>query len=107
MPEEKSALEKLADKLKSLWRKSGKASVIAARHTEFVVEPTIFVGDKLNPEILKVLVSNYLKNASKQDSGGSNIQVTPDKLIIKDHKGKPLIIVRDKKLIHEYLSQRV
>ncbi len=107
MPQEKSALEKLADKLKGLWRKSGNASVIAARHTEFVVEPRVFVGDKLNPEILKMLVEHYLSNAPKQDSGfGKNISVSYEKLIIKDSQGKPLVMVRDKKIIQEYLAQR-
>ena len=106
MPEDKSALEKLEAMLKALWKKSGQASVIAARHTEFVVEPKVFLGDKLNPEILKVLVMHYLANTSKQDSGaGRNIEATPEKLVIKSSKGKPLVIVRDKKIIKQFLSQ--
>lgn len=104
MPEEKSALEKLEDHLKDLWIKSGKASVVAAKHTEFVVEPKVFIGDKLNPEILKLLVINYLSQTSKQDSGMGNIDVTPDKLVIKSPKGTPLVIIRDKKIIEQYLS---
>ena len=106
MEEQKSALERLQEKLKNLWRKQGKAHIIAARHTEFVIEPKIFMGDKLNPEILKLLVINYLATTSKQDSGAGNIEVTPDKLVIKTSKGKPLAIVRDKKLIQQYLSAR-
>lgn len=106
MPEEKSALEKLEELLKDIWRQSGSASVIAAKHTEFVVEPKIFLGDKLNPEILKLLVLNYLGQTSKQDSGIGNVEVTPEKLIIKTPKGKPLVMVRDKKIIQQYLSAR-
>ncbi|NQT30433.1 MAG: hypothetical protein HQ596_07660 [Candidatus Saganbacteria bacterium] len=106
MPEDKSALEKLEDMLKMLWKKSGQASVIAARHTEFVVEPKVFLGNKLNPEILKALIMHYLANTSKQDSGaGNNIETTPDKMIIKSPKGKPLVIVRDKKIIKQFLAQ--
>jgi hypothetical protein len=101
---EKSALEKLEDLLKELWLKTGNAQVIAARHTEFVVEPKVFVGDKLNPEILKLLVINYLIQSSKQDSGIGNIEVTTDKLVIKTPKGKPMVIVRDRKLIQQYLA---
>ncbi|MEE8638442.1 MAG: hypothetical protein V3T21_05310 [Candidatus Margulisiibacteriota bacterium] len=107
MPEEKSALERLEEKLKDFWRKSGNPHVIAAKHTEFVVEPIIFMGDKLNPEILELLVLNYLTQTSKQDSGTGNIDVTPDKLVIKSPKGKPLVVVRDKKVIQQYLAQRV
>jgi len=104
---EKSALEQLAELLKKFWMESGQASVVAAKHTEFVVEPRVFIGDKLNPEILKLLVTNYLMNTSIQDSGAGNIDVTPEKLVIKTPKGKPLVIVRDKKLIHNYLAMRV
>ena len=107
MPE-RSALEKLEDLLKELWRRSGQASIIAAKHTEFVVEPKVFLGDKLNPEILKLLVINYLAQTSRQDSGiGNAVEVTPDKLIIKTPKGKPLVVVRDKKLIQQYLAAQV
>jgi len=108
MPEEKSALEKLEEAIKNYWRKSGKASVIAARHTEFVVEPKVFMGNKLHPEILKLIVKSYLASSSKQDSGtGNTIDVTPEKLEIKTSKGKPLVVVRDKKIINEYLTQQV
>ncbi|MFA5113477.1 MAG: hypothetical protein WC529_04165 [Candidatus Margulisiibacteriota bacterium] len=106
MEQEKSALEKLEELLKDLWRQSGSASVIAAKHTEFVVEPMVFLGDKMNPDILKLLVINYLVQTSKQDSGTGNVEVTPDKLTIKTPKGKPLVIVRDKKLIQQYLAAR-
>jgi hypothetical protein len=104
MSEEKSALEQLEELLKNLWRQNGSASVIAAKHTEFVVEPLVFIGDKLNPEILKLLVINYLTQTSKQDSGTGNIEVTPEKLVIKAPNGKPLVIVRDQKLIQQYLA---
>ena len=106
MPEEKSALEQLEAILKELWRQSGNASIIAAKHTEFVVEPKIFVGNKLNPEILKLLTLNYLAQTSKQDSGTGNVDVTPNKLVIKSPKGKPVVVVRDKKLIQQYLAAR-
>lgn len=106
MDQEKSALEKLEELLKDLWRQSGSAAVIAAKHTEFVVEPMVFLGDKMNPDILKLLVINYLVQTSRQDSGTGNIEVTPDKLTIKTPKGKPVVIVRDKKLIQQYLAAR-
>ena len=102
---EKSALEKFEDLLKDFWRKNGRPSIIAAKHTEFMVEPKIFMGNKLNPEILKLLVVNYLAQTSKQDSGAGNIDVTPEKLVIKSPKGRPLVVVRDKKIIQQYLSQ--
>ncbi len=106
MAEEKSAIEQIEAILKELWRQSGQGSVIAAKHTEFVVEPKIFLGDKLNPEILKMLVVNYLVQTSRQDSGTGNVEIQADKLVIKTPKGKPVVVVRDKKLIHQYLSAR-
>lgn len=105
MSEEKSALEKIEELLKDIWKQSGNAHVIAARHTEFVVEPKVFIGDELNPDILKLLVINYLVQSTKQDSGiGENIEVAPEKLVIKTSKGKPLVVVRDRKLIQQYLE---
>jgi hypothetical protein len=101
---EKEHLRKLEVLLKDFWRQSGKASVIAAKHTEFVVEPKVFIGDKLNPELLKLLVINYLVQTSKQDSGIGNIEATPDKLVIKSPKGRPMVVVRDQKIIQQYLS---
>jgi hypothetical protein len=107
MLEEKSALEQLEAALKELWRQSGSASIIAAKHTEFVVEPKIFLGNKLNPEILKLLTLNYLAQSTRQDSGlGGNIEATPDKLVIKTPRGKPVVVVRDKNVIRQYLSAR-
>jgi hypothetical protein len=106
MPEEKSALEKFEEMLKDFWREKGNPSIIAAKHSEFVVEPKIFLGDKLNPEILKLLVVNYLANTSKQDSGAGNIEASPDKIIIKTPKGRPVVIIRDKKIIQQYFAQQ-
>jgi len=103
MEKEKSSLEKLEELLKEIWRRDGNASVIAAKHTEFVVEPKIFVGNKLNPDILKMLAINYLAQSSKQDSGiGGNIEATPEKIVIKSAKGKPLVVIRDKKIIEHF-----
>jgi hypothetical protein len=101
---EKSELEKLEDVLRDFWKKNGNPHLIAARHTEFMVEPKIFLGDKLNPEVLKLLVLNYINSTSNQDSGTGNIDVSPDKLVIKTSKGKPLLVVRDKKIIRQYLA---
>lgn len=99
-------MEELEQALKEMWLEEGNPSVIAAKHAEFVVEPKVFFGNKLNPEILKLLVVNYLANSSSQDSGAGTVSVTPEKLTIKNPKGKPLVIVRDKKIIEEYLGQQ-
>ncbi len=104
MDNEKTPLEKLEGILKDFWKQKGKASIIAAKHTEFSVEPKIFVGEELNPEILKLLVINYLASTSKQDSGIGNVEATPEKIVIKTKSGKPVLIVRDKKIVESYLS---
>ena len=64
------------------------------------------MGDKLNPEILKLLVLNYLTQTSRQDSGIGNIEVATDKLIIKSPKGKPLVIVNDQRIVQQYINSR-
>ncbi len=107
MLEEKSALEKIEELLKEIWRETGSASIIAAKHTEFVVEPKIFLGDKLNPEILKLLVINYLAQSARQDSGVGSVEVTPEKLTIKSPKGKPLVVVSDRRIIQQYLAAQI
>lgn len=106
MSEEKDPLQQLEDLLKDFWKQNGNPHVIAAKHTEFLVEPKIFLGTKLNPEILKLLAINYLAQTSKQDSGTGNIDASPDKLVIKSPQGKPLVVVRDKKIIRQYLAQQ-
>jgi len=109
MPEdkEKSALEKLEAKLIKMWKQSGQASVISGRHTEFVVEPKVFMGDKLHPDILKFLVQGYLANTSTQDSGaGNDIEISPEKLVIKGPDGKKMIVVRDKEIIRQYIASQ-
>jgi hypothetical protein len=106
MLEEKSALEKLEELLKEIWKETGSASIIAAKHTEFMVEPRVFLGNKLNPDILKLLTINYLMQSAKQDSGIGNIEVTPDKLTIKSPKGKPLVVVSDRRIIQQYIAAR-
>ncbi|MFA5035315.1 MAG: hypothetical protein WC500_06020 [Candidatus Margulisiibacteriota bacterium] len=107
MSEEKSALEQLEVALKELWKRSGQASVIAAKHTEFVIEPKIFMGDKLNPEILKMLALNYLSQTSHQDSGIGNVEVAPDKITINSPKGKPLVIINDQRVVQQYINSRL
>jgi hypothetical protein len=107
MPEEKSALEQLEELLKNYWKQSGNASVIAAKHTEFVIEPKVFLGNKLNPEILKLLTVNYLLQSSHQDSGlGGKIEIAPDKLTVKTPGGKPVVAIRDKNIIQQYLAMK-
>ncbi len=101
-----SALDKLEKILKKFWRKRGQGHVIAAKHSEFVIEPKIFLGDKLNPEILKLLTLAYLANTSRQDSGTGNIDISPEKLVIKSPKGKELVVIRDKNIIQQYIAQR-
>lgn len=107
MPEDnRSAMEKLEEKLKELWRKSGQASIIAARHTEFVVEPKVFVGNKIHSDVLKVLTLCYLSSAAAQDSGVGNVDASPEKLVINSDEGKPLVVVKDKRIIRQYLAQQ-
>lgn len=97
-----NTLEKLEDLIKGVWKRSGGASIIAAKHTEFMVEPMVFLGNKINPEILKCLVANYLADKSID----KNVELKGDRLIIKSPKGKPLVEVSDPKLIQPYLATR-
>lgn len=107
MPGEISALEKLEWVFKEFWKDFGNPSVIAAKHTEFMVEPKVFIGNKINPEILKLLALAYLAHAVQQaPSLKKNIEIAPDKLVIKSPNGKPLIIVRDKNIIRQYIASQ-
>ncbi|MFH1387391.1 MAG: hypothetical protein ABIH50_06985 [bacterium] len=98
-----NTLEKLENLIKGVWKQSGNASIIAAKHTEFVIEPKVFLGNKMNPEVLKCLVSNYLADGSIT----KNIEIKGDRLIIKSPKGKPLVEVSDPKIIQEFLARQV
>lgn len=102
-PDPKKELE---SKLRNFWLDHGEASVIAGKHAEFVVEPKIYFGDKLNPEVAKLIIQIYLLQCSKEDTAAGRILASPNKIVIKDSKGKPAVIVRDKALIAEYLACR-
>ena len=104
--QEKSALELVEDSLKGYWRKRGNPHIIVGRHSEFVVEPRMFMGKKLNPEIERLLIKNYLASAAAGDSGMGKVVVKSNKLLIKDQHGKTVVTVSDRKLIKEYLAQR-
>jgi len=102
---EKLRKEKIKRIIESFWEENGTAQVVTGKHSEFIIEPKIFLGNEVNPEVAKLIIKTYLAEVIKNDSGQGRVIATPEKLIIKDSKGNIAAIVRDKSIIEEYLSQ--
>jgi hypothetical protein len=83
--------------LKAFWLEHGKPITINAKHTCVNVEPKFIIGNRLNPEIAKKIISVYLS------------QITSDKVvseqILIDHDG--VKIFDEGEVVLEIVNQRL
>jgi hypothetical protein len=100
-----TALEKAQEALRKFWLEKSKTPVIKAKHAEIYIEPKVFVGKKLNPEIEGLIVKERLSKITPEDIAKGRIVITADKILIKDKTGKPLAEVRSKKLINNMINK--
>jgi len=105
MSSNKTALEKAEDLLKKFWRENSKAPVIKAKHAELRIEPRVFVGGKLNSEIARLLVKEYLSKISMEDIARGRVIITSDRIRIRDESGKTIAEIRSKALINSMINR--
>ncbi len=101
----KTALEQAEEQLKKFWLEKSHAPIIKAKHTEIFVEPRVFVGGEINPEIMKLVVSEYLSKVSVEDIGKGRVIITSDLIKIKDDDGTLLAEVRGKRIIDSMINK--
>jgi len=97
----KTYLEKLEDELKKIWRAYGSKGPIKGALTEIDVEPKIFVGDSLNPEVSDLLASVYLSKTTIEDVENGNLEIRDEAIVIKDKNKKPIAIIRSQIALRE------
>jgi hypothetical protein len=103
--EQKTAFELAEDALRKFWREKSKTTIIKAKHTEIVVEPKIFMGGHINPEVGKLLIKEYLSNLSPEDIAKGRVVITADMIMITDDNGELIAEVRSKKLINSMINK--
>jgi len=103
--QEKTALQKVEDTLKRFWMGQKKSRLINARHTEVLVEPKVFIGGSLNPEISKLLIQEYLGKISAEDIAKGRVIITSDLIRIFNNDGTLVAEVRGKRIIDSMINK--
>lgn len=100
-----SSFDKLEQELKNIWVEYGHSSPVKGVHTEVTIEPQVFVGNKLNNEIADILVQLYLSRLGPQDLKDGRVEIDEDVMTLYSDEGKPLVEIRSKKTIREFISR--
>ena len=98
----KTYLEKLESELKKVWEEYGSHGPIKGAHTEIEVEPKVFLGDAINPEIADILASIYLSKTTIEDINNGNLELRDEAIVIKDKNKKPIAIIRSQMALREF-----
>lgn len=102
---EKTAIEQMEEALLTFWRDYGRSRAVKALHTEVEIKPRIFLGNEINPEIMKLLIIVFLSQAKIEDILYGRIIVSPEKVIINDDSGRKLAEVANPRLIAGMINQ--
>ena len=89
----RSALEKIEETLKWFWRKNSDTKMMKAKNAEFIVEPKVFIGGEINPQIARLIVKRYLERVTPEDIINRKIVITEEKIIINDDEGNKILEV--------------
>lgn len=101
----KTPLEQAEEALHKFWLEKSKAPIIKAKHTELFVEPKVFVGGELNPEIGKLVIQEYLSRVRVEDIAKGSIVISSDLIKINDENGKLIAEVRSKRIINSMINK--
>ena len=97
--------EKLEQELRDIWVEYGHSSPIKGRHTQIVIEPQVLVGQKINNEIADILVQLYLSKLGPQNVRNGEVTIKENVMTINSDEGKPLVEIRSRKTIREFISR--
>lgn len=97
---------KLTGALKKFWEDYGRKSrPIKGAHTEVIIEPSFFCGDKLNPEVAELMLTVYLSTCTAEDLKNGKISIQNGLMEIKDKFGKPVANIRKQRIIREFIQR--
>ena len=91
--------------LSAFWQDYGQGNPIKARHTEVKIQPKLFIGGKLNPQVAQKIVEVYLAQVTMEEIMNGKIVISEDAVQIKDESGKVKVEVKDKKFIKKMINQ--
>jgi hypothetical protein len=100
-----AGFEKLEQELRDIWVEYGHSSPIKGRHTEIVIEPQVLVGQKINNEVADILVQLYLSRLGPQNVKNGEVTIKENVMTINSKEGKPLVEIRSKRTIREFISR--
>lgn len=84
--------------LKAFWLDHGKDISINARHTCVTVEPKYIIGNRINPEIAKKIISVYLSHITSDKIVNEEILINKDGIKILD-KGEIVLEIVNERLV--------
>jgi|GEM_PF-699145 len=103
--DKKTPLNRIEDALKWFWRKNSGVKTMKCKNAEFFVEPRVFIGDEVNPEIARLIVSRYLARVTPEDVINKKVVILEDKIIINDDDGKQILEVKSRQLIDKMANR--
>jgi len=89
-------LYKLEQSMKKFWADYGNAVPINAKHTTVNIEPRFIVGNRVNPEVAKRIISVYLSQITSDRIVNEQIMIGNDGIRIFDNGELVLEIVNQK-----------
>lgn len=103
--DDRSALERVEEALKWFWRKNSGTKMMKAKNAEFIVEPKVFIGGKINPEIARLIIKRYLERVTPEDIIDKKVVITEEKVVINDDEGNQILEVKSKSLINKMVNR--
>lgn len=103
--DEKERLSRLERALRAFWEDYGEDISVNAKHTYVKVEPKYILGNVVNPEVAKRIMSVYLSELTSDQIVRDEILVTKDGVKIY-HQGDFIMEIDNQKLI-DNISNKV
>jgi len=97
-----TAVKNLEEGLQLFWQDHGRANKISGSHAQISIEPKLIIGGRLNQEVVDLMISVYLSNATINDVKKGKITVDNGVLTIKDRFGTPIAEVRNESIIEQF-----
>lgn len=92
-------LDRLEKAVRQVLLEEKKVQPIKALHGEFQIEPKIFIGAKISPDVQKALVAAFLSKLTIREVLDERVIITPKRIEVKDEKHNLVLTVEDPILI--------
>lgn len=96
--ENEENLYELEKAIKAFWKDHGKGIAVNAKHTYVNVEPKFIIGNRVNPEVARKIISVYLSHITSDKIVNEEILINKDGIKILD-KGETVLEIVNEKLV--------